>query len=207
MKLKKTLKKRQIEALIGNVGAWNRYMAWCRRKDMYFKANLKGANLRKSNLFKANLSGADLNGANLSGADLSEADLSEADLFKANLSKAYLSGADLRWANLSGANLSGADLSGADLRWANLSGADLNGANLSGANLSGADLDFSSLPLWCGSLKMKTDAKQRKQIAYHLASLFVNSEELLTDEEKRLLDVIKPYANRFHRMWECGRIV
>ena len=142
MKLKKTLKKRQIEALIGNVGEWNRYMAWCRRKDRYFKANLKGANLRKSNLFKANLSGADLSGADLSGADL-----------------------------------------------------------------SGADLDFSSLPLWCGSLKMKTDAKQRKQIAYHLASLFVNSEELLTDEEKRLLDVIKPYANRFHRMWECGKII
>ena len=167
MRLKKPLKKRQIEALIGNVGAWNRYMAWCRRKDRYFRANLKGANLRKANLFKADLSEADLSRANLSGADLSGADLSEADLFKANLSK----------------------------------------ANLSEADLSGADLDFSSLPLWCGSLKMKTDAKQRKQIAYHLASLFVNSTEPLTDEEKQLLDAIKPYANRFHRMWECGRIV
>jgi hypothetical protein len=152
MKLKKTLKERQIESLIGNIGAWNRYMAWCRRKDRYFKANLKGANLRKSNLFKA-------------------------------------------------------DLRGADLRWADLSGADLRYANLSEADLRWADLDFSSLPLWCGSLKMKTDAKQRKQIAYHLASLFVNSEEPLTDEEKRLLDVIKPYANRFHRMWECGKII
>ena len=172
MKLKKTLKERQIEVLIGNVGKWNRYMVWCRRKDWYFKANLSGANLR--------------------GAELSGVDLSEANLIKANLN---------------GADLSGADLSGADLKYANLSGADLRGANLSGANLSGANLDFSSLPLWCGSLKMKTDAKQRKQIAYHLASLFVNSEELLTDEEKRLLDVIKPYANRFHRMWECGRIV
>ena len=167
MKLKKTLKKRQIEALIGNVGAWNRYMAWCRRKDRYFKVNLKGANLRKSNLFKANLSRVGLSRANLSGADLSGANLSEADLSVSNLS----------------------------------------GANLSGANLSGADLDFSSLPLWCGSLKMKTDSKQRKQIAYHLASLFVNSKEPLTDEEKQLLDAIKPYANRFHRMWECGRIV
>jgi len=67
-------------------------------------------------------------------------------------------------------------------------------------------LDFSSLPLWCGSLKMRTDVKQRKQIAYHLASLFVNSKEPLTDEEKQLLDVIKPYANQFHRVWECGRI-
>ena len=162
MKLKKSLKERQIEALIGNVWAWNRYMAWCRRKDWYFKVNLKGANLRKANLFKADLSEADLSRANLSGADLSGADLSEADLFKANLSK---------------------------------------------ADLSGADLDFSSLPLWCGSLKMKTDAKQRKQIAYHLASLFVNSKEPLTDEEKQLLDVIKPYANRFHRVWECDKII
>ena len=152
MKLKKTLKERQIKVLIGNIGKWNRYMAWCRRKDRYFKANLKGADLSGANLIKANLKGADLNGANLSGANL-------------------------------------------------------NGANLSGADLSGANLDFSSLPLWCGSLKMKTDAKQRKQIAYHLASLFINSEEPLTDEEKQLLDVIIPYANQFHRVWECGKII
>ena len=152
MRLKKPLKERQIEVLTGDIGKWNRYMAWCRRKDRYFKANLKGANLRKSNLFKA-------------------------------------------------------DLRGADLRWADLSGADLRYANLSEADLRWADLDFSSLPLWCGSLKMKTDAKQRKQIAYHLASLFVNSKEPLTDEEKQLLDVIKPYANQFHRVWECDRII
>ena len=207
MKLKKTLKKRQIEALIGNVGVWNRYMAWCRRKDRYFKANLKGANLRKSNLFKANLSGANLSGANLSVSDLSGADLSGANLIRANLSGANLSDADLSDADLSGADLIRTNLSGANLSDADLSVSNLSGSNLSGANLSGADLDFSSLPLRCGSLKMKTDAKQRKQIAYHLASLFVNSKEPLTDEEKRLLDVIKPYANRFHRMWECGKII
>ena len=187
MKLKKTLKKRQIEALIGNIGKWNRYMTWCRRKQWYFKANLSGADL----------SGADLSGANLSGANLSWADLIKADL----------SGANLSGADLSGANLSEADLSEANLIKANLNGADLSETNLSGADLSGANLDFSSLPLWCGSLKMKTDAKQRKQIAYHLASLFINSEEPLTDEEKQLLDVIKPYANQFHRVDECGRII
>jgi len=192
MKLKKPLKERQIEALIGNIGKWNRYMTWCRRKDRYFKVNLSGADLR----------GADLKWANLRCVDLSGADLSRADLRWANLSGANLSGA-----NLSDANLIKANLSEANLRWANLNWANLNWANLSGANLSGANLDFSSLPLWCGSLKMKTDAKQRKQIAYHLASLFVNSKEPLTDEEKQLLDAIKPYANRFHRMWECGRIV
>ena len=174
MKLKKSLKERQIEALIGNIGKWNRYMTWCRRKDWYFKANLKGANLNEASLIKANLIGADLSGADLSGADL-------------------------RWANLSGA-----DLSKANLSKANLSGADLRGANLSGADLRGANLDFSSFPLWCGSLEMKTDTKQRKQIAYHLASLFVNSKEPLTDEEIQLLNVIKPYANQFHRVGECG---
>ncbi len=197
MRLKKPLKERQIEALIGNIGKWNRYMAWCRRKDWYFKANLSKANLSGVDLSGANLSGVDLNGADLSGVDLNGADLSKADL-----SEADLSGANLRWANLSEADLSEADLSGANLRWANLSG-----ANLRWANLSGADLDFSSLPLWCGSLKMKTDAKQRKQITYHLASLFVNSEEPLTDEEKLLLDVIKPYANQFHRVGECDKII
>ena len=50
--------------------------------------------------------------------------------------------ADLSWANLSDANLSRANL-----WWANLST-----ANLSWANLSRAEIDYSSLPLWCGSL-------------------------------------------------------
>ena len=197
MKLKKTLKERQIEALIGNIGKWNRYMTWCRRKHRYFKADLRWVDLNGADLNGANLSGANLSEANLSGADLRWADLNRANLSEANLSGANLTKSNLRWANLTKSNLSGA----------NLSEANLTKSNLSEANLSGADLDFSSLPLWCGSLKMKTDAKQRKQIAYHLASLFVNSEEPLTNEEKQLLDVIKPYANQFHRVEECGRII
>ena len=91
MKLKKPLKERQIEALIGNIGKWNRYMTWCRRKRWYFKANLSGADLRWTDL-----SGADLNRANLSGANLT----------KSNLNRANLSGANLRWANLSMADVS-----------------------------------------------------------------------------------------------------
>jgi len=228
MKLKKSLKERQIEALIGgNIEKWNRYMTWCRRKQWYFKADLSGADLRWADLSGADLSRVDLSGANLSdanlfkanlikanlnGANLFKANLNGANLIKANLSRVDLSGANLNGANLIKANLNGANLNGANLKWADLSDANLNDANLSGANLSeanlsGADLDYSSLPLWCGSLKMKTDAKQRKQIAYHLASLFVNSKELLTDEEKQLLDVIKPYANQFHRVWECDKII
>jgi hypothetical protein len=53
---------------------------------------------------------------------------------------------------------------------------------------------------------MRTDTKQRKQIAYHLASLFINSEETLTDEEKQLLEALKPFANQFHKVDECGKL-
>jgi len=50
MKLKKPLKERQIEALIGNIRKWNRYMTWCQRKESYFKANLSWADLSDANL-------------------------------------------------------------------------------------------------------------------------------------------------------------
>jgi uncharacterized protein YjbI with pentapeptide repeats len=60
MKLKKTLKERQIETLIGNIQKWNRYMTWCQKKHRYFKADLSGANLSGANLIRANLSGANL---------------------------------------------------------------------------------------------------------------------------------------------------
>ena len=102
-------------------------------------------------------------------------------------------------------DLTHADLRGADLRGANLTDADLTRANLTDADLTDADLDFSSLPLWCGSLKMKTDERQRKQIAYHLASLFVHAENV-TDEEKALYSAIATYANGFHRVGECPEL-
>jgi uncharacterized protein YjbI with pentapeptide repeats len=127
--------------------------------------------------------GADLRGADLRGADLRYADLR---------------GADLREADLRGADLREADLREADLRYAALREADLRGADL-----RGADLDFSCLPLWCGSLKMKTDERQRKQIAYHLLSL-IKSAENISDEEKEIFANLKNYANEFHRVYECG---
>ena len=92
------------------------------------------------------------------------------------------------------------DLKGADLRDTNLRGADLRGANLRGANL-----DYSCIPLWCGSLRMKTDERQRKQIAYHLASLFVHAESI-SDEEKTIYRAIANYANGFHRIGECPEL-
>ncbi len=103
------------------------------------------------------------------------------------------------------ANLSGADLSGANLSGADLSGADLSGANLSGADLSGADLDYSALPLWCGSLSARFDDKQLVQIAYHLVQAGLNSPNA-SEETKAELEKIIDFANKFHRVSECGMI-
>ena len=69
----------------------------------------------------------------------------------------------------------------------------------------GADLDFSCLPLWCGALKMKTDERQRKQIAYHLLSLIQIAEDA-TNEEQSLFACVQDYANGFHRVEECGKL-
>ena len=92
-----------------------------------------------------------------------------------------------------------------DLTDANLRGANLTRANLTDADLEGANLDYSCLPLWCGSLKMKTDERQRKQIAYHLASLFVHAESV-SDEEKAIYSAIAAYANDFHRVGGCPEL-
>ena len=98
--------------------------------------------------------------------------------------------------DLSGANLSGADLSGADLRRANLSGADLRDADL-----RDADLDYSCWPLWCGSLKVKTDKRLACQLAYHLCSMQCDDEEYI-----KMRNSILDFANQFHRVKECGRL-
>ena len=87
-----------------------------------------------------------------------------------------------------------ADLQGADLRLA-----DLQGAKLHGADLRGADLDMSCLPLSCGSLKMKTDEKQRIQILFHYLSLIKHGGGV-TKKEKGIYKSLKAYANKFHRV-------
>ncbi len=162
-----------------------------------------GVLLRKHKLWLENKEGGER--ADLSRANLSEANLSDADLSGADLSRADLSRADLSRANLSGANLSGADLSRADLSRANLSGADLSRANLSRADLSEADLDYSTLPLWCGSLKANFDDRQLIQIAYHLVKAGLNSTNA-SNETKMELEKLIDFANKFHRVEECGKI-
>ena len=110
-------------------------------------------------------------------------------------------------ANLSSADLRGADLSDADLRYADLSGADLSGADLSHADLRyadlrGANVDFSSWPLWCGSLKgVKVDARIARQLAYHLCSVVCDDPEFTS-----IRDQILPFANKFHKVDECGKL-
>ena len=138
----------------------------------------------------ASLSHADLRGAYLRGEDLSHADLSNANL----------SGAYLRDANLKYANLRDVDLTGADLRGANLTGADLTGANLRDTNL-----DYSCLPLWCGSLEAHFDDKQLVQIAYHLVKSGLQSKNA-SEEAKTELSKLIDFANKFHRVNECGEI-
>lgn len=78
-------------------------------------------------------------------------------------------------------------------------------ANLRGANLSGADLDFSCLPLWCGSLGANFDDRQLIQIAYHLVKAGINSNNA-SDETKKELSKLIDFANKFHRVEECGEI-
>ena len=157
--------------------------------------DLRGASLRYANLSQADLSGADLSDADLRGASLRYANLSHADL-----SHADLSGADLRYASLSHADLSSVDLSDADLR-----GAGLKGADLRGADLRGADLDYSCLPLWCGSLEAHFDDRQLVQIAYHLVKAGLQSKNA-SEETKKELSKLIDFANKFHRVDECGEI-
>ena len=121
----------------------------------------------------------------------------KADLSYADLSYADLSGADLR-----GAGLSDADLRDANLRNAVLRGADLRDANLRNAVLRGADVDYSSWPLWCGSLKgVKVDARIARQLAYHLCSVVCDDPEFTSARNQ-----ILPFANKFHRVDECGEL-
>ena len=95
-----------------------------------------------------------------------------------------------------------ADLSDADLSGADLSGADLSHADLRYADLRGANVDFSSWPLWCGSLKgVKVDARIARQLAYHLCSVVCDDPEFTS-----IRDQILPFANKFHKVDECGKL-
>ncbi|MGE4267145.1 MAG: hypothetical protein AB7F25_06900 [Deferribacterales bacterium] len=65
----------------------------------------------------------------------------------------------------------------------------------SGADLSGADLDFASIPLWCGSLKMRIDERIEKQVLYHLISI--------ATDKVRYAELID-FANESHLVSDRG---
>lgn len=83
--------------------------------------------------------------------------------------------------------------------------ADLRGANLRDADLRDADLDFSCFPLWCGGLDIHLDDRQLIQIAYHLVRNGLHSKNASEETKKELAKLID-FANRFHRVNECGEV-
>ena len=146
-----------------------------------------------------------INGDGGEYASLSNEDLRGASLRYANLSHADLSGADLSDADLRDADLKYANLRDADLKYANLRDADLTDADLRGANLRDTNLDYSCLPLWCGSLEAHFDDRQLVQIAYHLVKAGLQSKNA-SEETKTELSKLIDFANKFHRVDECGEI-
>ena len=162
-----------------------KHKLWLEGEDGGERLALVNCNLSRSNLSGSNLSGSDLSGSDLSGSDLSWSDLSGSDLSRSDLS--------------------GSDLSGSNLSRSNLSRSNLSGSNLSWSNLSRSDLDYSVLPLWCGSLKANFDDKQLIQIAYHLVRAGLNSDNA-SNETKTELEKLIGFANKFHRVDECGKI-
>ena len=168
------------------------HIKWLRGEKDGERADLRYADLGGANLTGANLTGADLRGANLRYADLRDADLRDTDLRYANL----------RYANLGGANLTGANLTGADLR-----DTDLRYANLGDADLRDVNLDFSTWPLWCGSLTAKVDDRQVKQLLYHTLSVAKNSDNVSQELKAELLTERNlSIALEFHRANECNKL-
>ena len=64
-------------------------------------------------------------------------------------------------------------------------------ARLTGADLTRARLDFSSWPLWCGSLNVKLCDKLQSQLLYHIISVCKSVE---------FSQAQKDFANSFHRV-------
>ena len=106
-----------------------------------------------------------------------------------------------------GANLRGADLRGADLSDTNLRGADLEGANLRGADLRGADLDYSSWPLWCGSLSV---GKLGKRLIAQLAGHFLCACNACDDKDvQKILKLksLRKLVRSSHRYKEFEKVL
>ena len=83
----------------------------------------------------------------------------------------------------------------------------ISNADLRNADLRNANLDFSAFPLWCGSLNMKVDMRLVHQLCYHICRLkIINKNGTESKTGKLIQSLLKPYANKFHRVEECGMI-
>jgi hypothetical protein len=111
----------------------------------------------------------------------------------------YLEGKDLRAIEIDDSDMGTMRLENADLRDASFHATNLHSAYLSGADLRGANLDYSCLPLSCGGLGWKIDARLARQLAYHLCSMICDDPEFLEVRSALLL-----FANKFHRAQELG---
>ena len=160
----------------------------------------KNVNFHNAKLNYAKLNGAKLNHAKLNYAKLNGAELNYAKLNGAELNGAELHHAELNGAELNGAELHHAELNGAELNYAKLNGADLNGADLNSAELNGAIFDFSSWPLWCGSLNVLWSDRIFSQLLYHLLS---GDHSELTIEFKNIVKKLKsnPECTKFSRLY------
>ncbi len=168
------------------------HKAWLIGEDGGERANLQCSDLKYADLRYANLDHADLHGANLDHANLDRAILDRAILDRAILDHTNLHRAILQNANLQGVDLRRADLRGADLRH---------------SDLRGADIDYSSWPLWCGSLKAYVDDRIAIQLLYHTLSVVQYSPYVSEEVKKALLSAENVrIANRFHRVGQCGEI-
>lgn len=108
---------------------------------------------------------------------------------------------------LDDARLMCVSLNGLNLSYASLRGTDLHGIELRGTNLYGADIDYSSWPLWCGSLKARIDDRQARQLLYHVLSAVAYSDNCSDNLKATLLTKSNiAVANQFHRVDECGKL-
>ena len=129
------------------------------------------------------------------------------DLSNSDLSNSDLSGSDLRGSNLRGSNLRGSNLRGSNLRNSDLRNSDLRNSDLRNSDLRGSDLDFSVFPLWCGSFDIIINLSLVYQLCYHICRLkIVNKNGKPSKTGKAIQNMLKPFANKFHRVKECGKI-
>ena len=178
--------------------------------DTLVERDLKGADFRGEDLSGVNFAGSDCTGASFSDANCTGANFYEANCTGASFRDANCTDANFHKANCTRANFHGANCTDASFIEANCTGASFRETNCTWADfkntiLIGTDFDYSSWPLWCGSLHVKADKYLACQILYHALSVIQGCED---EEAQSILqiDQVVKFANQCHRANECGII-